>query len=1362
MFGQMFVRGLPALELRAKNSVLILCASAARLCVPVVVALGTLLAATVVYADSFWQASSGEWSNATNWNGGVPTSSTVTYIENGGTVSITQPSEVCTFLTLNVGGGGETPAYLGIVQMTTGQLNGSSAWGTEWIGYTGTGVFTQSGGTNAPNSLGLGYYSGNGTYSLSGGVLSVGGGEVLGDGSTGTFMQSGGSNNVNTLNVGCDDSGTGTYTLSNGLLSVQGNVYVGYSSSGSFTQSGGAHNINNGALYLGYNSGSNGSYSLGAGTLLTNQISGGAGTGIFSFNGGLLQATVGASSTFISGLTNAYVQSGGANIDTNGQNITISQPLLDGGGGGGLTKYGLGMLSVTGSNTYTGGTAVSGGTLQLGNSAALGSGGLTVGNSGTVDVNGCVVSLPWLNGVAGAVITDNSIPLSTPAPTVLTVNVLFGVSTYGGSILKGANGQDLGLTETGYGTLILSGSSNYSGGTIISGGTLQIGNGGSGEGLASPIITNNGSLVFNHADALTIAASISGSGCLSKTSDGTLILTGSNTYSGGTTVIAGTLQGNAASLQSSIVNNASVVFDQAITGTYGGLMSGSGGLTKIDIGTLILTGSNTYSGGTTVSQGVLQGNAVSLQGNILNNASVVFDQPVPGTYGGSISGSGSLTKIGNDTLTLSGSSNYSGGTNINQGTLNVSGAIVGGGNVLIGDGSTLGGPGLVQGNIVGEPGSAILASGNLTLGDSTSYTGFNHAGTLIVGSNTVTLNSAAFANLGVLTTLDGGTLAAPNGMSLGVGCNLVGSGVVNGKIAAGYGSTINATGNLTLGDSSSPVGFVSNGELYTNANTVTLNSFNAANNQNAVVLGSLTELEGGSLVAPNGILLENGDNLVTTDAGGTVSGGSASRFLNRGNVQGPSSASSNWLIFKLLFKGSTGQTSGRIGFLGGFATGDSPGVNTQYGATLLGGTGTEFDIGGITPGNSNNNYGQLNILTNPQDLSNHGDLILLPGTDLNIVDWNGFVPAPGEEFTVLTWSGALSGTASLAIDPAFASHGIQFVPQWNSNSLVVEAVPEPSTLVLLGVGVMGLMGYALRRRTFEKMMVRGLSAFALRVTIVLALLLSVSSLARGQDVLTLTTPGAGSIMIPTGDEWTNVTVQCWGGGGGGGGTYGGCSMGGGGGGGAYSSNTYPMLVAGTYNYYVGAGGAGGAGVANGAGYTGYGGGSSGSTIWNYGGTQDIIAGGGAGGGGGGYNGPSWAAGGTGGAVAAGTGYPGGDGGGGYFFSYAAYGTGGGGGGGGGSGGPGGPGGPGPGGQGGGGSGGAGYGPGGNGNNGIYGAGAGGNGSFPGGGGGGAGTYNYLAYSGGQGANGEIIITYTPGALGLLSVEHDKRHVTRHA
>ena len=317
--------------------------------------------------------------------------------------------------------------------------------------------------------------------------------------------------------------------------------------------------------------------------------------------------------------------------------------------------------------------------------------------------------------------------------------------------------------------------------------------------------------------------------------------------------------------------------------TYSGIISDAGNLVKIGTGTLTLNASNTYTGSTSVTCGTLllatvntlspgtpisvtggvldlgglsqtTSSAICLQNGTIQNGTMIAIGSAynfqTGIVSANLAGSAGLTKSGSGTLTLSGSNSYTGGTVISQGTLNVTGAMVGG-SVLLNGGTVLTGSGMVQSSITGDAGSAIVATGNMTLGDSTTYTGFNHAGTLIIGSNDRDPQQRWLRQPGnVLTSLGGGTLAAPNGVSIGVGCNLVGSGAVNGKIAAGYGSTINATGNLTLGDSTSPVGFVSNGELYTNANTVTLNSINAANNQNAVVLGSLTQIDGGSLVAP--------------------------------------------------------------------------------------------------------------------------------------------------------------------------------------------------------------------------------------------------------------------------------------------------------------------------------------------------------------------------------------------------------------------------------------------------------------------------------------------------------------------------------
>jgi hypothetical protein len=65
---------------------------------------------------------------------------------------------------------------------------------------------------------------------------------------------------------------------------------------------------------------------------------------------------------------------------------------------------------------------------------------------------------------------------------------------------------------------------------------------------------------------------------------------------------------------------------------------------------------------------------------------------------------------------------------------------------------------------------------------------------------------------------------------------------------------------------------------------------------------------------------------------------------------------------------------------------------------------------------------------------------------------------------VLIWEGTLSRSAALAIDPAFASHGVQLVPEWNANSLVLQAVPETCTLALLAAEAIGILAYGLRRR----------------------------------------------------------------------------------------------------------------------------------------------------------------------------------------------------------------------------------------------------------------------------------------------------------
>lgn len=184
-------------------------------------------------------------------------------------------------------------------------------------------------------------------------------------------------------------------------------------------------------------------------------------------------------------------------------------------------------------------------------------------------------------------------------------------------------------------------------------------------------IANNGTLAFDRSDSVTFAGNISGTGLLTQSGIGTLTLTGTNTYTGGTTIQAGTLEGNTTSLQGNIVDNATLAFNQTSTGTFSGVISGTGSLVQSGAGTLILTGANVYSGGTTVNAGTLQGDSSSLLGAIADNATLVFNQSADGSFSGDISGNGALLKTGTGTLVLDGVNAFTGNTTVQAGTLEV-------------------------------------------------------------------------------------------------------------------------------------------------------------------------------------------------------------------------------------------------------------------------------------------------------------------------------------------------------------------------------------------------------------------------------------------------------------------------------------------------------------------------------------------------------------------------------------------------------------------------------------------------------------------------------------------------------------------
>jgi fibronectin-binding autotransporter adhesin len=729
-----------------------------------------------------------------------------------------------------------------------------------------------------------------GTSTVASGILLTNALAITRNG-TGTLTVSGGiTNNTGTNNLTfADNNATGSTVISGVIATGAGTVTK--NGAGTVTLAGA--NTYTGAT------------AVNAGTLAVSADNNlGATTAALTLNGGTLQST--ATFTLNSGHAVTLGTAGGTFNTDPATTLTFNGVTS---GTGALNKTGAGTLTLGGANTYTGATNINAGTLTLGASNVLATTAVTVANAATFNVNGQTDTIGSLSGVSGSSVTLGSGALTTgDATNTAFAGIISGTGTLnkigaGTFTLTGANTYT-GATTVSTGVLNIQNNTalgtNAGATTIANGAALEVqgglaavaenitlnGTGVANNGALRNVSGNNtlsgavtlGSATKIQSDAglLTLSGAIGGSGqnltldgagnitvsgvigtaagTLTKTGIGYAILSGANTYTGATTVSAGTLEvQNAAGLGTSaggtsVTSGATLAFSGGITSPEGPLTLNGNGVGNL--GALRgLFGANTLSG------------AIALG----SETYIGVDSGATLTSTGAISGGFGITKVGTGTLVLNSATanTYTGTTAVSAGTLEVQRS------------TSLGS---INATTVADASTLRVNSSGLSLAENITVTGNGFAGAGAIqntgGSNTITGLVSMTGN--TLVASDSTNVLTVNGAISGAGFNLVKTGD-GGLTLAGAntytGTTTLRNGTLTLA-ANAPIG--ANGALGNASSNVQIGDASTAGGNNL----SLLVGPGTGLAIDRQITVGNYGNTVTL--GGTNTTGTNSFTGNIG------------------------------------------------------------------------------------------------------------------------------------------------------------------------------------------------------------------------------------------------------------------------------------------------------------------------------------------------------------------------------------------------------------------------------------------------------------------------------------------------